>query len=277
MLEACLRQSKHYVDLTGEIQVIEAISKYDGEAKEKGVMLLPAAGFDVVPSDTLAYLVSEKFKREFPAHFPSHLRVAFHFNTQGALISRGTAATMRRGKRGILLERENGEVVEKVAKPKPLRERQRCSFGLGKELTVKQANMADVSSAFYSTGIPNIICQMSDVASMSQLKHVLTPFSEGVSSRDKSGKVAKEQPIGPDASENEEGKCFLHATVSSSGASTRQVSGSLECPAPYKVTHMAILHILREVEKNNFRAGFCTPTTAYGSGFLEACGMKKTS
>ena len=92
VVESCLRKGAHYVDINGEIEVIEAISKYAQEAEEKGLMLLPAAGFDVVPSDTLAHLVAEKFKSCYPAHFPSKLEIFFHYNDQGKLFPRSLSS-----------------------------------------------------------------------------------------------------------------------------------------------------------------------------------------
>ena len=53
MVEACIKHGKHYCDIDGEIAVIEGIAEYDAQARAAGVMLLPAAGFDVVPSDVL--------------------------------------------------------------------------------------------------------------------------------------------------------------------------------------------------------------------------------
>ena len=54
MADACLRTGTHYLDITGEIDVFEALAARDAEAKAAGVMLLPGVGFDVVPSDCLA-------------------------------------------------------------------------------------------------------------------------------------------------------------------------------------------------------------------------------
>jgi short subunit dehydrogenase-like uncharacterized protein len=54
MVEACLRLGKHYLDITGEIAVFEAMAKRDAAAKKAGIMVLPGVGFDVVPSDCLA-------------------------------------------------------------------------------------------------------------------------------------------------------------------------------------------------------------------------------
>jgi len=60
MADACLRSGRHYLDITGEIAVFEALAGRDAEAKAKGVMLLPGVGFDVVPSDCLAAHVKRR-------------------------------------------------------------------------------------------------------------------------------------------------------------------------------------------------------------------------
>jgi short subunit dehydrogenase-like uncharacterized protein len=51
---ACIRHAVHYLDITGEAPVIEAAARRGAEARAAGVMLMPAVGFDVVPSDCLA-------------------------------------------------------------------------------------------------------------------------------------------------------------------------------------------------------------------------------
>src|SRR5437762_9987666 len=54
MAEGCLRARAHYLDITGEIEVFEALAARGEEARQTGVSLLPGVGFDVVPSDCLA-------------------------------------------------------------------------------------------------------------------------------------------------------------------------------------------------------------------------------
>jgi short subunit dehydrogenase-like uncharacterized protein len=54
MVDACLRNHVTYLDITGEVSVFEACAARDAEARAAGVMLMPGAGFDVVPSDCLA-------------------------------------------------------------------------------------------------------------------------------------------------------------------------------------------------------------------------------
>ena len=74
MVDACLRTGTHYLDLTGEIPVYEALAARDAESKGRGVMLLQGVGFDVVPTDCLAV----HLKRRLPS--ASHLTLAFHFD-----------------------------------------------------------------------------------------------------------------------------------------------------------------------------------------------------
>src|SRR3954469_11091929 len=85
MADACLRSRVHYLDITGEAAVFEALAARDAEARAAGVMLLPGAGFDVVPSDCLAAHVRRRL--------PAARRRALGF--QGMVrVSRGTATTM---------------------------------------------------------------------------------------------------------------------------------------------------------------------------------------
>jgi short subunit dehydrogenase-like uncharacterized protein len=47
--DACVRNRVHYLDITGEIDVFEALAARDAEARALDVMLLPGVGFDVAP------------------------------------------------------------------------------------------------------------------------------------------------------------------------------------------------------------------------------------
>ncbi|MGB7210499.1 MAG: saccharopine dehydrogenase NADP-binding domain-containing protein, partial [Pyrinomonadaceae bacterium] len=85
MVEACLRNKKHYTDITGEIAVFEACARLDEKAKAAGIMVMPGVGFDVVPSDCLAL----NLKNRLPA--ATHLSLAFYGMGR---ISHGTQATM---------------------------------------------------------------------------------------------------------------------------------------------------------------------------------------
>jgi len=85
MADACLRNGVHYLDITGEIEVFEALAARYAKAKAAGVMLLPGAGFDVVPSDCLAAHLNRRL--------PTTTRLVLGIRSSGG-ISRGTALTM---------------------------------------------------------------------------------------------------------------------------------------------------------------------------------------
>ena len=141
MADACLRNRVHYLDITGEIDVFEALAARDAEARARGVMLLPGVGFDVVPGDCLA----AHLKRRLPD--ANDLRL---YLSLGANMSRGTAKTMieaiaagtRIRRKDRIVSRDRAEVGS-------------CDFGEGEKPTI-QVSWGDVATAFHSTGIPNI-------------------------------------------------------------------------------------------------------------------------
>ena len=44
LVAACLRARAHYLDITGEVAVLEALAARDAEARAAGIVLLPGAG-----------------------------------------------------------------------------------------------------------------------------------------------------------------------------------------------------------------------------------------
>src|SRR5687768_17816949 len=143
MAEACLRTKKHYVDISGEILGFEALAALDAQAKDAGIMLLPGGGFDVVPSDCLA------------AHLKQRLPNATHFRLfvrgVGAGVSRGTAKSAIENMHRQGMIRRDGRLIQ-VPLAWNVREQ---DFGRGYTKVVS-VGWGDVSTAYYSTGIPNI-------------------------------------------------------------------------------------------------------------------------
>ena len=84
MVDACLATKTHYLDITGEIDVFEAVLGRHDEAQSRGVVLLPGAGFDVVPSDCLAALLARAM--------PAAVRLELAIRATGG-VSPGTAKT----------------------------------------------------------------------------------------------------------------------------------------------------------------------------------------
>src|SRR3954451_24938557 len=138
MLDSCLATQTHYIDITGEIEVFEAIWARKQEIRRAGITVLPGAGFDVVPSDCLAAYVAGKVEKAVSV-------VLALRGLEGA--SQGTLRTAIRQVSKPVLCRRAGAIVA-------LRDRSpRCiDFGSGSDPRVPLPG-GDVSTAFYSTAV----------------------------------------------------------------------------------------------------------------------------
>jgi saccharopine dehydrogenase (NAD+, L-lysine-forming) len=99
MVDACLAAGAHYLDITGEVAVFEALARRDEEARRAGVGLLPGVGFDVVPSDALAAALA--------LALPAADRLDLAFASLGGRWSRGTLVTSSKAA-GVLGIRAGG-------------------------------------------------------------------------------------------------------------------------------------------------------------------------
>jgi short subunit dehydrogenase-like uncharacterized protein len=142
MLEGCLRNRCHYLDITGEIPVFEHAHAQQQRARDALVVLCPGVGFDIIPTDCVARALKDALPDA------THLRLGFD---QKAVLSPGTAKTSVEyaGEGGRA--RLGGKVVT-VPLAHSVR---RIDFGNGRKLAMA-IPWGDVSTAYYSTGIPNI-------------------------------------------------------------------------------------------------------------------------
>jgi short subunit dehydrogenase-like uncharacterized protein len=83
LMRACLAAKAHYLDITGEIDVLEGAHRFDAEAKAAGVVLCPGVGFDVVPTDCIALMLKKAL--------PEATELALGFELSGRGMSAGTA------------------------------------------------------------------------------------------------------------------------------------------------------------------------------------------
>lgn len=250
MVKACIRNKKHYTDITGEISVFETCAAFDKKAAEAGVMVMPGAGFDVVPSDCLA----KHLKDRLPT--ATHLSLAFY--GMGRL-SHGTAATMTMnvGKGGAI--RRDGKITGVKAAWKT----REIDFG---EVTKTGVTIpwGDVSTAFYSTGIPNIevftVVPPSNLKMMKMSRYLgwllaTGPFQSYLQKKIPAG--------GPSDAERAKGKTLLWGEASD-GEGNR-VESRLQGPEGYTITAIAALNIAEKILAGNFNPGYQTPAKAYGA------------
>src|ERR1700720_3130821 len=144
MVDACLAAGVHYLDITGEIPVYEAVAARGADAKSRGVMLLPGVGFDVVPTDCLAV----HLKRRLPS--ATHLTLAFH-----ALGSAGLPPGTQRSRIEMIPFGDRVRRDGKLVAPEKRMNTRTIDFGSGPMLATR-LTWGDVFTAYYSTRIPNI-------------------------------------------------------------------------------------------------------------------------
>ncbi|HEY1078283.1 MAG TPA: saccharopine dehydrogenase NADP-binding domain-containing protein [Fontimonas sp.] len=142
MMEACIQARAHYLDITGEIAVFELAQELGPRAKAAGVVVCPGVGFDVIPTDCVAAALK--------AALPDATHLALGFDSRSGF-SPGTAKTSVEGLAQGGKVRRDGQLVTTPLAYKV----RRIDFGAGEKLAMT-IPWGDVSTAYHSTGIPNI-------------------------------------------------------------------------------------------------------------------------
>ncbi len=256
MAEACIRNKKHYVDISGEIEGFEALALMDNDAKQAGVMLLPGGGFDVVPSDCLIAYTANKL--------PSATSLELYIKSIGSGISRGTARF------GIENSHKQGRIRRdgKIVSVPNVWDRKDVDFGRGPSRLITMG-WGDVSTAYHSTGIPNVTVYMSFPKAMIQMMRMTRYVGALLYTR-----VAKNFvkwligvliAPGPSREKNETGFSFMIAEVNDG---TNTVRAKLRTPEAYYLTALTSVEIMKRILSGEYKPGFQTPSKAYGADFI---------
>ena len=263
MVDACLRTGTHYLDITGEVGVFEALAARDHEAEAAGIVLLPGVGFDVVPTDCLAVHLKERL--------PSADRLTLAFRIEGG-VSHGTLESMLENVGEAGLERRDGELVEVRAGGR----RQIVDFGAG-PVEALQVAWGDVSTAYRSTGIENIqvfaaasAAWRAVLAASGLLGGVLsTPLAQGTL-RPMIGLL----PKGPTERQRRRRRSWVWGRVGDSEG--RTATSRLEGPEAYALTAVTAVAAADRILRGDHGAGFRTPALAFGPDFvLEVGGVSR--
>jgi short subunit dehydrogenase-like uncharacterized protein len=142
VMRASLAAGAHYLDITGEIEVFEYAQTLSADAKAAGCVICPGVGFDVIPTDCVALALKQSL--------PDATHLALGFETRAAM-SAGTAKTIVEGMAQGGRIRRDGKILRV---PTGFRTRE-IDFGRGRRLAMAFP-WGDVSTAYYTTGIPNI-------------------------------------------------------------------------------------------------------------------------
>jgi short subunit dehydrogenase-like uncharacterized protein len=238
MIEACLKTGVHYIDINGDIAVFEMLKKYDAAAKGKNIMVMPGVGFDVVPTDCIALQLKNKMPDA------SNLKLAFA--SVGGGLSHGTAITMasKIGEGGAA--RENGKIVRKPLGQKGIW----VDFGQ-KKLFAMTIPWGDVSTAYTTTGIPNIETYTGmapKVYRMLKLQWAFNWLLRTEFVRNIIRRKIKAKPAGP--------------------SDEQRLTAAIGCLNGYALTAHSSLLISQKILEGNFKIGYQTPAGCYGENLV---------
>lgn len=256
MAEGCLAVGAHYLDITGEIPVFEGLHHLSERAKKAKVALIPGVGFDVVPSDALAAFLKDSL--------PDATSLELAFAPQGG-VSPGTLKTMVEGLPFGGCVRREGKLI-----PAPMfSPAKTIKFSGGREILTACIPWGDVSTAYFTTGIPNITTFAATPRPALFIGRTIRPFKHLLAlpsvQNFLKGQVTK-RVKGPSEGVREKGKVFLWGRVENEKGESKEAH--LDTCEGYRFTSLSAMAAVQILLKNETLSGFFTPTQAFGPEFL---------
>ena len=255
MLEGCLAVGAHYLDITGEIDVFAHCHAQDARAHERGIVVLPGAGFDVVPTDCLAAML----KRELPT--ATHLVLAFE---AGGGPSPGTARTSIEGLGKGGRARIDGE-LRRV----PLAWKTRSFVRDGQPRTAMTIPWGDVYTSYISTGIPNVEVYMAaapaTIARVRRLR-LLGPLLDTALVQGLLKRGVARSVRGPSDDKRANTVTHVWGEVRNSGGT--EIKRHLVVPNGYTLTATASLGIVEHLLRGTDATGYRTPSQLMGAEYV---------
>lgn len=256
MVRACLDRGVHYLDITGEIAVFEAVFAQDAEAKNRGIVLLPGVGFDVVPTDCLAAMLNRRL--------PDAKELWLAFAQRRGGVSRGTMNTMIEsiGQGGAI--RRDGR-IERVPMLFDVRT---IPFESGPRpaMTIP---WGDVATAYRTTRIPNIrVYRGASAGTIKRTKQLvmLEPLLRNRFAKKILQKLIAKR-TGPDEKQRAEAHVELWGRVAD--ADGKEVTMTMRVAEGYTFTVLSALAAVERVLSAPPPAGALTPALAFGPEFVK--------
>ncbi len=255
MIEGCLESRTHYLDITGEIPAIEAAASRHQRALQMGVVLLPAVGFDVVPSDCLA--------AKLAARLPGATWLQLAVSGTGQ-VSEGTMRTILQS----LPQGGRARINGRITKVPLLWRTMEIPFRRGPRFAVS-APWGDVASAWYSTGIPNIEVYMAvsqkPIPALGMLR-TLEPLLRLPWPKAWLRPAVRRMMRPPGGKPGQAAHASFWGRVCD--AQGKSVAATLETGEAYDLTVVTALACVGRVICDPLGPGFWTPSKAFGGDFV---------
>ncbi len=258
LARACMAARCNYLDITGEIAVFEELLALDREARQARILIVPGVGFDVVPTDCLAAMLAARMPDA------THLDLAIYGLGQ---TSPGTSRTML-----ARLPEGGFERIGGLIRSMPLGRQERTADFSDGPRRVFSVPWGDVSTAYHTTGIPNITTYFV----MPAWQGFALKWARPVQAALRMGPVQTLARIGialfikgPDERARQSGHCEIWGQVRSASGDT--LTGRLRTPDGYAFTVDAALSAVQRVLEGGLEPGAYTPARLFGADFVLAC------
>lgn len=232
---ACLKAGVHYLDISAEMETYRLAESLDEEANAAGIQIISGAGL-FVSYDALAVHLSKLVNE------PQLLKVGFrHYGgfSRGSILSSKNIANL-----GILV-RSEGQVVKKM-NPQP-----EVFFFGSEKVECLPTPLGGIILAYKSTRIPNIEEFFSLKLPAAELPDL----------------APENLPEGPTAEERAAGRNGIAAEIIGKDGSIRRAY--VDAPSGYDLTPLSVVAVAHRILKDNFKAGFQSPGSAYGESIIE--------
>lgn len=255
--EACIDTGTHYIDVCGDVDVLNGLASLDGRARAAGVMLTPGVAFAIMSTNVMALHLKERLPEA------THLALAFH--NRGGVVSRGTAGTaLTNLPRGAVVRRD-GELV-----PVPMGSiRRAIDYGDGDVSPSAVVRFGDVVTAWHATGIANIevYTAMPGAAArvLSTLQPLLPLIQKPFIAKRIQRRIAR-RPLGP--SDAQRDAAHIRVWGEARDARGNVVTSRLRIPDGYSLTMRATLDAAGRILRGEAKPGFQAPASAFGSDAL---------
>jgi short subunit dehydrogenase-like uncharacterized protein len=264
LAEAAIAAGCDYVDICGEADMLAATRRLDESAQAAGAILLPGAGFDIVPSDCLL------------AHLKLRLgdidAVDLGFRLPAAM-SRGTLKMMAEAATAGVAVLDDGRIRNLAGAELSVRARLRFQDG---EKVCAPVRWGDVATAGFSVGARRVRAWLGGtpyrmLAPMSPILGTGRPPPRAVQAIIDG--VIGALPEGPGPAARRKAACHVAAMATS--ADGRRAAAAMVTPDAYVLTAATALDAAVRVARGEVSPGFQTPSTAFGADYALAFGCSR--
>lgn len=246
-LDACIDRGVHYLDVSGEVEAISRVAAEHARARARGVMLMPAVGFEVVASDCLSL---HAFRR-----LPNARKLRVGYAGLGPP-SRGSARTIVQESHLPIRIRRNGQ-LRSVA---PGKLRHAFDFGAGPSPALA-VSWGDSVTAHYTTGIGDIE-SYSEATPAMRMALAMQPYAALTWGR------AVDELLALQITKLPHEAVAPVVVAELENAAGERVSSRLSTPDVYDVTAASSLAAVERALAGDVEAGFQTPARVYGADFV---------